>query len=137
MQNLQTRIYFKKKSRDQVDKTVDQFYYSKCIPNVSFKFISCQEICKYYLVISNCNFCMRRCFKYKYEGIKMSLREKWPNTELLLVRIFPHTDWIRIDTSYLSVFSPYAAKYGPEITSYLVTFTAVCFYWNVDQSCKL
>ena len=27
-----------------------------------------------------------------------SLREKCPNTELFLVRIFPHSDWIRRDT---------------------------------------
>ena len=30
-----------------------------------------------------------------------------------LVRIFPHSDWIRRD-KYLSVFSPNAGKYGPE-----------------------
>ena len=53
------------------------------------------------------------------------LREKCPNMELFLVRIFPHSDWIRRDTSYLSVFSPNAGKYGPEITSYLDTFYGV------------
>ena len=31
-----------------------------------------------------------------------------------LVRIFLHSDWIRKDTPYLSVFSPNARKYGPE-----------------------
>ena len=35
-----------------------------------------------------------------------SLREKCPNTEFFLVCIFPHSDWIRRDTSYFSVFSP-------------------------------
>ena len=29
-----------------------------------------------------------------------------------LVRIFPHSDWIRRDTEHLSVFSPNAGKYG-------------------------
>ena len=38
---------------------------------------------------------------------------------------FPHSDWIRRDTSYLSVFSPNAGKYGPEKTPYLDTFHAV------------
>ena len=37
---------------------------------------------------------------------------------VFLVRIFPHSDWIRRDTEYLSVFlslfSANAAKYGPE-----------------------
>ena len=58
------------------------------------------------------------------ESSTSSLREKCPSTELFLVRIFPHSDWIRRDTSYLSVFSPNAGKYGPEITPYLDTFGA-------------
>ena len=53
----------------------------------------------------------------------IALHEKCPNTELFLVRIFPHLDWIR--RAYLSVFSPNAGKYGPEITPYLDTFHAV------------
>ena len=31
-----------------------------------------------------------------------------------LVHIFPHSDWIRRETEYLSSFSPNAGKYGPE-----------------------
>ena len=31
-----------------------------------------------------------------------------------LVRIFPHSDWIRSNTKYLSVFSSNVGKYGPE-----------------------
>ena len=53
------------------------------------------------------------------------LCEKCPNTEYFLVRIFPHSDWIRRDTSYLSIFSPNAEKYGPENTTCLDTFHAV------------
>ena len=33
---------------------------------------------------------------------------------VILVRIFPHLDWIQRDASYLSVFSPDMGKYGPE-----------------------
>ena len=58
----------------------------------------------------------------------VSLREKCPNKELFLARIFPYSDWIRTDASYLSVFSPNAGKYGPEITPYLDTFRAVQLY---------
>ena len=54
-----------------------------------------------------------------------SLREKYPNTEFFLVLIFPHSDGIRKDTEYLSVFSPNAGKYGPEKSPYLDTFHAV------------
>ena len=58
-------------------------------------------------------------------SIRHSLREKCPNTELLLVLIFLYSDWIRRDTPYLSLFSPNTGKYGPEITPYLDTFHAV------------
>ena len=57
----------------------------------------------------------------------LTLREKCSNTEFFLVRIFPHSDWIRRDTSYLSVFSPNAVKYRPEKTPYSDTFHAVSF----------
>ena len=45
--------------------------------------------------------------------------------EFFLVRVFPHSDGIRRDTKYLSVFSTNAGKYGPETTPYLDTFHAV------------
>ena len=54
-----------------------------------------------------------------------TLREMCPNTESFLVRIFPHSDWIRRDTPYLSVFSPNAGKYWSEKTPYFDTFDAV------------
>ena len=44
---------------------------------------------------------------------------------VFLVHIFPHSDWIRRDTSYLSVFCSNAGKYGPEKTPYLDTFHTV------------
>ena len=67
--------------------------------------------------------------------IMLPLREKCPNTELFLVRILPHSDWIWRDTTYLSVFSLNAGKYGPEITLYLDIFHAVYLklYWRFFQ----
>ena len=47
-----------------------------------------------------------------------SLREKRPNTEFFLDRIFSHSDWIRRDPG----------KYGPEKNPYLDTFHAVHIY---------
>ena len=47
---------------------------------------------------------------------RFSFREKRPNTELFLVRIFPHSDLIRRNTLEI---------YGAEITPYLDTFHAV------------
>ena len=55
----------------------------------------------------------------------LSLREKCPNAEVFLVRIFPHLGWMRRDTSYLSIFSLNAGKYRPEKPPYLDTFHAV------------
>ena len=47
-----------------------------------------------------------------------------PSTEFFLIRVFPHSERIRRDTKYLSVFSSNAGKYGPEKTPYLDTFQA-------------
>ena len=61
-------------------------------------------------------------------NFSQKLREKCPNTEFFLIRIFPHLDWIRRDNPYLSVFSPNAGIYGPEKTPYLADFDAVRVY---------
>ena len=45
---------------------------------------------------------------------------------VFLVRIFPHLDWTRRDTEYLSVFSLNAGKYGPEELRRQTLFTQ-CF----------
>ena len=59
--------------------------------------------------------------------LSSSLRENCPNGEFFLIRIFLHSDWMRRDTPYLSVFSLNAGKYGPEKTPYLDNFHAVHF----------
>ena len=63
-----------------------------------------------------------RSMKYKTEkwqifqnNCKTTLRKKNPYSELfwsVFFRMFPHSDWIRRDTEYLSVFSPNAGKCG-------------------------
>ena len=58
-------------------------------------------------------------------SVDESLREKCPKAEFFLVRIFPHSDWIRRFTPLISVFSPNAGKYGPEKTPYFNTFHVV------------
>ena len=66
---------------------------------------------------------------YRYiDPMKKSLDHhcvKCRNTGFFLVLIFPHSDWIRRDTKYLSVFSPNAGKYGPENAPSLDTFHRV------------
>ena len=68
--------------------------------------------------------------------IHHSMCEKCPNTEFFLVRIFPHSDWIQRDTSYLSVFSPNVTKYGPEKNLCLEAFqTAFLFVTIKNMIC--
>ena len=65
--------------------------------------------------------------------IHHSMSEKCPNTEFFLVSIFPHLDWIRRDTSYLSVFSPNARKCGPEKTPSLETFRTATLFVTIQN----
>ena len=44
---------------------------------------------------------------------------------VILVRISSHSDWIRRDTRYVSVFNPNEGKYGPEKIPNTDTFYAV------------
>ena len=60
--------------------------------------------------------------------IDLPLREKCPTAELFLASIFLYSDWIRIFTPQISIFSPNTGKYGPEITPYLDTFHGVCYF---------
>ena len=65
----------------------------------------------------------------------IALREKCPNTELILVGIVPHSDWIRRDTPCLFVFSPNAGKYGPELIPYFGTFHAALHISTMENCC--
>ena len=55
----------------------------------------------------------------------ITLREKCSGTEFFLVPMFPLSDWIQRDTSYLSVFSLNAGKYGPKKLRIWTFFTQV------------
>ena len=61
-----------------------------------------------------------------------ALGENDQNTEFSLVCIFQHSDRIRRDTLYLSVFNPNAGKYGPGQTPYLDTFHTVLVNFNKE-----
>ena len=58
--------------------------------------------------------------------VSFTLLQKCPNTEVFLVRIFPHSD-------YLSIFSPNAGIYGPGKTPYLGTFHKVFLMLSSKQ----
>ena len=62
---------------------------------------------------------------WEWSNHSRTLRENCPDTEFFLIRIFLHSDWIRRDTPYLSIFIPNAGKYRPEKIPYLDTFHAV------------
>ena len=75
-----------------VDKIIDQPHLSKRIPSVSFKFISCQKICRYYVEMSNCNLCITRCFKFQVEGYR-SVPLKFESELLYLVKKKSNPFW--------------------------------------------
>ena len=57
---------------------------------------------------------------------------------VILARIFPHSDWIRRDTEYLSVFSPNAGKKADQNNSEYGQFSCsvhltsyLCFYLKI------
>ena len=89
------------------------------VPDNKFAFSNCEK----YIVLWAGENCLVTSFHSYLSNIR--LREKCPNTELFLIRIFLYSDWIRRDLPYLSVFSPNTGKYGQEITPYLDTFHAV------------
>ena len=85
---------------------------------------------KFYL----CQYIFRRRKLRKIDGWKViarfregSLREKCPNAELFLVRIFLYSDWI---------VSPNAEKCGPEKTPYLDTFHAVNVFSHYNKDIR-
>ena len=52
-----------------------------------------------------------------------SLREKCPNSEFFLVRIFLHSDWIRRDTPHLDTFHALILNFEPRVILF--------FSWNL------
>ena len=89
-------------------------------------------IYQYFFNLHDCTFKAENMF-FSAIYLRASLREKCLNTEFLLVRIFSHSDWLRRDTKYLSVFSPNAGKHGPEKTPYLDTFHAENNLWMLFE----
>ena len=56
---------------------------------------------------------------------------------VILACIFPHLDWIRRDTEYLSVFSPNVGKFGPyqlRIRTLLTQCTLLLFVFKIVES---
>ena len=73
---------------------------------LSQQFMPSISLYRLYLFLSNVH-----CLPQHLQLVLVPLREKCPNTELFLVRIFPHSE--------------NGGKYGPEITLYLDTFHAL------------
>ena len=89
---------------------------------VMFKHCSGAFIIDFEQVYLGCKWIRVICVLIK--SLFFALREKFPDTEFFLVRIFP----------YLSVFSPNAGKYGPEETPYFwILFTQCC----IDNTKKI
>ena len=59
----------------------------------------------HFLMLSYSIFVRWTTIRSMWNTIWHSLREKCPNTEFFLVRIFPHLDWIRRDTKSVQIRS--------------------------------
>ena len=70
---------------------------------------------------------LKNTLQYTKNTLKYEKHTAWKISKygVFLARIFPHSDWIRRGTQYLSIFSPNLGKYGPEKTPYSETFHAV------------
>ena len=76
-------------------------------------------------------------YKKNRVTVNGSLRGKCPNTEFFLVRIFLDSDWIKIFTEWISVFSPNTGKYGPKKLCIWTLFTQWLFMniiFNYDST---
>ena len=69
-----------------------------------YAFYSIQNVSQNELVYSTC---IKHC-------VRSVRSQKESPFGVYLLRIFPHSDWVRGDTQYLSVFSSNAGKYEPE-----------------------
>ena len=76
---------------------------------------------------------------YSVKGVAMSIsrtdKKTFLNSEFFLVRIFPHSDWIRRDYPYLSLFSPIAGKLGPKKTPLHFTSLPMSLIQQICNSC--
>ena len=97
------KYIFRKRHRDQVEKIiVDQLHLSKSFPQYKFKFISCQGICKKYVVMNNCNLRMRRCFKFQVQEFQNSPIETWIRNASFVKKNSIHSEDIdKIQTGFL------------------------------------
>ena len=70
--------------------------------------------------------------KFKWQYIKKSLREKCPNTEFFLVRIFPHSGWIRRD-SYSDLTRKNTDQKKLRIWTLFTQWIAPCLYSDLER----
>ena len=109
---------------------------------LSMGMLRVSEICSLSSCLSFFSFTFYICFEGKQLGVRRSRmwNSKLCGRESDNILSLKYTAWkvskygvisgpcfpaFRLNTSYLSVFSPNAGKYGPEITPYLDTFHAV------------
>ena len=82
---------------------INSAYINKSIENLAIQIIIWQKM--HFLMLSYSIFVRWTTIHSMWNTIWHSLREKCPNTEFFLVRIFPHLDWIRRDTKSVQIRS--------------------------------
>ena len=79
---------------------------------------------------------VKHCPQTKRHTFKIETSTTWKLSvfRVFLVFIFPHLDWIRRDTEFLSILSPKAGKYEPENLRIGTLFT---WWLNYGNKCWL
>ena len=83
-------------------------YFDIWLRNSDLHWLACSQVVRYLSLENTCSKSKKYTLTLGYHCVKVFV------FGVILVRIFPHSDWIQRDIPYLSVFSPSAGKYGPE-----------------------
>ena len=126
---------------------INSAYINKSIENLAIQIVIWQKM--HFLMLAYSIFVRWTTIHSMWNTIWHPLREKCPNTEFFLVRIFPHLDWIRRDTKSVQIRSFFLVgllahldwiwtdtksvwKYRPEQTPFRIWTLAYLDTWYLD-----
>ena len=126
---------------------INSAYINKSIENLAIQSVILQKM--HFLMLAYSIFVRWTTIHSMWHTIWHPLREKCPNTEFFLDRIFPHLDWIRRDTKSVQIRSFFLVgllahldwiwtdtksvwKYRPEQTPFRIWTLAYLDTWYLD-----
>ena len=142
---LKKELYWKRKKKlrhTRFPVNFTQFLKTPFLQNTSGQLLLkhwvkvCHQWSKNWFVCSNCTLVWQnktclRCSKCRNAN-KKTLREKCPNTEFFLVRVFPLSDWIWRDTS----ISPYSVQIRENTNQKKLCIWTLFTQWEWNLICS-